>query len=124
MFSLRLYGTCDNIELIFCTAAKGADDLVAADLDLGGDPLVALVGFGVGGGAVALDELAPHEDVCARGAEVAGGPFLAFTGAAEELDFDGDGEVLIVGGESRGVLFSDVQSVLPAEIWNPDSRAG
>lgn len=33
-----------------------------------------------------------------------------------------NGEVIVVGGESSGVLFSDAQSVLPAEIWNPDSR--
>ncbi len=31
------------------------------------------------------------------------------------------GEVLIIGGNSDGVLFSDQQSVLVTEIWNPDS---
>ena len=32
------------------------------------------------------------------------------------------GEVLIVGGNSSGVKFSDSGSILPAEIWNPDTK--
>jgi hypothetical protein len=39
----------------------------AVNLDLGGDPLVAVEDLRLGGGAVAGDELAVHDDVGARG---------------------------------------------------------
>lgn len=31
------------------------------------------------------------------------------------------GEVLVMGGNSTGILFDDADSVMPAEAWNPDS---
>jgi len=33
-----------------------------------------------------------------------------------------NGEILVVGGNETGVNFSDVQSVLPAEIYNPENN--
>src|SRR5262249_22952842 len=63
------------------------DLAVAVDLDLGRDPLVAVVGLRLGVRAMPRDELPIHDDVRAGRADVAGGP-LVLVVAAEELDFD------------------------------------
>ncbi len=70
------------------------DGLGAVDDDFGTDPLIAIEGGRGGVEAVGGEELAIAFDVGSGGAEIAGRAG-AFAEAAEELDFDGDGEILV-----------------------------
>lgn len=70
------------------------DGLGTVDDDFGADPLVAVEGGGGGDEAVGGEEFAVAFDVGSGGAEVAGRA-RSLTEAAEELDFDGDGEILV-----------------------------
>jgi len=78
------------------------DALGAEHLDLDPHPLVAAIGLGSGVEAVRFDHLPISEDFRARGADVRGG---ALTGGstAQELGFDGDWEVLVLGHGVRSL---------------------
>ena len=95
------------------------DAFVAFDEDFGTDPLVAVEGGGGGVEAVRSEELAVALDVGAGGAEIGGGAG-AFAEAAEELDFDGDGEILV---EAHGLygLAVDHDAAVPS---GPGGAAG
>ena len=70
------------------------DDVVAVDLDLGSDPLDAVIGFGIGFSAVGFDQLAVLDVMGAGGAEVAGGS-LVLPVSAKQLHFNGNRKTLV-----------------------------
>ena len=69
-------------------------ELIAADFDFDGDPFIAVGGGSAGVDDVSFGELAVPVKLGAGGADIEGAAF-SFSEAAEELDFDGIGEVLI-----------------------------
>ena len=73
-----------------------ADELVAVDQHLDAHPLVAVVGLRRRVRAVRGAQLAVHDDVRARRAEVGGRARLAVAEPAEQLHLDRDRKVLIL----------------------------
>ena len=78
------------------------DHAVAMDLDLEGDPLVAVIGLGFGRDTVIGHQLAIHDNVGARTAHIAGRPF-GLAVASQQLRLNAYREVLVLAHGLRGL---------------------